>query len=97
MTFFVVNLKFLITPRRISILRPYYLKTYHLPLILRPPPLGNLLIYTAKYVQILTSDLILRPLFDLDPGAAALPLPSRYATVSILHLLLLSIGILYLL
>jgi len=40
------------------------------------PPFGNLPIDTAKYVQILTSNLILRPLFDLCPGAAALPCPS---------------------
>jgi len=42
------------------------------------PPLGNLPIYTAKYIQILTSkfsNLILRPLSDLRPGAAALPCP----------------------
>src|SRR6218665_1384170 len=60
-----VNQIFLIIPlipHRICILRPYYLKTYHLPLILRPS-LGNIPIYTAKYVQTLTSNLILRPPF----------------------------------
>ena len=38
-------------------------------------PLGNLPIYTAKYVRLLTSNLILRPLFDLRPGTAALLCP----------------------
>ena len=40
--------------------------------------MSNLPIYTAKYVQILrpTSNLILRPLSDLRPGAVALPCPS---------------------
>jgi len=45
-----------------------------IPLILRPP-LGNLPIHAAKYVQILTIYLILRPLFNLRPGAAALSCP----------------------
>jgi len=73
-TFFSRQPKISIIPRRICILRPNYLKTYHLPLILCPP-LGNLPIYTAKYVQIVTSNLILRLLFDLRPVAAALPCP----------------------
>src|SRR6218665_1452639 len=56
--FLVVNQKFLtipVIPRGICILRSYYLKTYHLPLILHPT-LGNLPIYTAEYIQMHTSN-----------------------------------------
>jgi len=75
----VVNQTFLTTPlipRRICILHPYYLKTYHLPLILRPP-LRNLPIYAAKYVQILNINLICAPFLTCArgrPPSPALPL-----------------------
>ena len=51
------------------------------PHFVTPYPLGNLPTYTAKYVQILTSNLILRPRFDLRPAASALLCLLSTATV----------------
>jgi len=39
------------------------------------PPFGQFTNLHCQYVEILTSNLILRPLFDLRPGAATLPCP----------------------